>query len=255
MSWKTLLAAACMTVASSAPLGAAVLYSSDFGAGYVNGELAGQNGWLTFQPATTPQASGFVVSDGVVVATSGIDASTSPRYAWQDYAAAGAAAIAAGETELQTAVRMYVQSGTSTARIGLLNYDTTGRVLAGFTVQQDTGALTMLGFFDNAGTTGVYSFPTGETITRDAWHDFLVTWDHASGRFTLSWDEDPGFYVDGAAAGATPGETDFYLTRNGSTTPAVARFDDLLVVAVPEPSLLGLGTLALGGVALRRRRA
>ena len=247
-------AVACVSSAASA----GIIYSTGFNAseGYVVGNLNGQQGWETYQPAAgtgSPVAS--ITADGRVQMNSGTSASESGRYAWHgNYGAQFDVERAAGNTRLYTTVEMNVaRAQTSVGRIGLVNYDTTGtKILSGFYVQVNTGAVYMLGWYNNAGTAGTYAFNTNTFLTFDTWTTMTTTWDSDTGRFQV-FVGSTGFYVDGAAAGATADETDFYATRNAGTIAGSALFDNLEIgTTTPAPGALAL--LGVAGLAGARRR-
>jgi len=259
----------CMTAAAVASMASAqsstTIYSTGFnsGEGYVAGDINGQNGWTTYQPGagsgyanvtfTAPPGFG---GDGALQINSGTDASTSPRYAWPTgYGSTWDSLVASnGYDTLRVKTSMYLASGSaSTARLGLVSFDSTGsKILSGFYVQQSTGVLYMLGYYNNAGTLNNYAFNTGVTLGFNSWVDITTTWNRATGRFEVFWGSN-GFYVDGAGAGSTADETDFYVTRNGSAISTTAYFDNLSIEAVPAPGAIAL--LGLAGLAGRRRRA
>ena len=249
--------------ALAASASAGILYQTGFNAseGYVEGALSGQQGWSVFQPSATSVFANVTFSapagnkGGALAFTSGTDSTSSPRYAWPaGYGAAYESAAASGEVVLTQSVDMYMASGsTSTARIGAVTFDATGtRILTGFYVQQNTGILYMLAYYNNGGTFGNYAFNTGVQLGNNAWTTVTSTWDRWTGRTIVSWGAN-AFYVDGAGIGSIADETDIYGTRNGSTVAATVYFDNMLVsTEVPAPGALSL--LGLAGVAGSRRR-
>jgi hypothetical protein len=254
-------ALAAIGLASSAS--AAVLYSTNFDSsqGYAVGDINGQNGWSIYQPGggggfaniTSSAPAGFG-GDHALEMNSGIDANTSPRYAWPAaYGAAFTAEASAGNNVLYTQCSMYMASGSaSTERTGLVSFDSTGaKLLSGFYVQANTGIVYLLAYYNNAGTLNNYAFNTNATIGFDQWVNFSTTWNQATGRMEVFWGAN-GFYVDGAGAGSVADETDFYATRNGSTVANSVYFDNLEIGTVPAPGALAL--LGLAGLAGRRRR-
>lgn len=256
----TLTALAAATISSAASAG--LIYSTDFN-NYNLGDINGQNGWTTYDPTSTGGGGGFanIVAGGNngtkgLQFNSGTSASFSPRYAWPaNYGTAWSAEAAAGNTQLVVSVDMKLNSGTaSTARLGAVSYDLSGsKILGGFYVQQGTGMVYMLGYYNNAGTLNNFAFSTNVTLAYDTWTTFTTTWDSVTGRFTLSWGSN-SFFVDGAGAGLVADETDFYNTRNGGTVAASATFDNLSISAIPAPGALALlGVAGLTGG--RRRRA
>jgi len=253
------LAAAVLSSAASA----GIFYSTgfeDFAAGDVNG----QNGWTTYDPTfttgggnfasvTTGAPAGFGGSNAMRF-DSGTSATSSPRYAWAPaFGSAFSAEAAAGNNIFYAQTSMYMGSGqTSTARHGMVTFDATGsKILTGFYVQANTGLVYLLANYNNAGTINNFAFNTNITMGFDQWVTFTTTWNQTTGRMEVYWGAN-GFYVDGAAAGSTADECDFYNTRNASTLGATSYFDNLEIGAVPAPGAIAL--LGLAGLAGRRRR-
>ncbi|MCX5640336.1 MAG: hypothetical protein NT059_05935 [Planctomycetota bacterium] len=249
-------AVACVSSAASA----GVIYSTGFNAseGYVVGNLNGQQGWVTYQPsAGTGSAAANITADGRMQMNSGTSAAESARFAWNaNYGAQFDIERAAGNTRLYTTVEMNVpRAQSSVARIGLYNYDPTGsKILSGFYINVNTGILTLVGYYNNAGTVGNYGFTTTTAITFDTWTTMTTTWDSDTGRFQVFMGS-TGFYVDGAGAGLTANQTDFYASRNGGTIVGTALFDNLEVgTTTPAPGAMALLGVA-GLVGARRRRS
>ena len=249
-------AVACVSSAASA----GVIYSTGFNAseGYVVGNLNGQQGWTTYQPSTgTGSSVASITAAGTMQMNSGTSAAESARFAWNgNYGAQFDIERAAGNTRLYTVVDMNVpRAQTSVGRIGVYNYDVTGtKILSGFFIQLNTGILSLVGSYNNAGTVGNYSFATTTAITFDTWTTMTTTWDSDTGRFQVFMGS-TGVYVDGAAAGSTADETDFYSTRNAGTVAGTAFFDNLEVgTTTPAPGALALLGVA-GLVGGRRRRS
>jgi hypothetical protein len=256
------MAAAVATAAASA----GVIYSTGFEAseGFVAGDINGQNGWATYDPTATGGGGGFAnVTTGApagfggsqaVSFASGTSGTTSPRYAWGPaFGAAFAAEAAAGNTTYYAQTSMYMASGqTSTARHGMVTFDSTGtKIVTGFYVQANTGLVFLLANYNNAGTINNFAFNTNITMGFDQWVTFTTTWNQTTGRMEVFWGAN-GFYVDGAAAGSIADECDFYNTRNGSTIGAMSYFDNLEIGAIPAPGAVAL--LGLAGLVGRRRR-
>jgi len=244
------------------------IYSTGFDTsqGYAAGNVDGQNGWDTYQPSSTVGFASVTMSapagftgTGALSLTSGTSASTSPRSAWPpSYESTFSAQVTAGATQHVSQVSMYLPSGsTSTARLGLVTYATqNNKILGGFFVQANTGTMYMIGYYNNAGTLNNFTFNTNAQFGYDTWNTVTTTWSPTTGRFELFWGA-YGFYVDGAAAGSIAKETDFYATRNNSSTAATAYFDNLRIGTyspVPEPSTYAaLSALGLVGFGLWRR--
>jgi MYXO-CTERM domain-containing protein len=247
-------AVACVSSAASA----GVIYSTGFNAseGYVVGNLDGQQGWTTYQPsAGTGSAAASITAAGTMQMNSGTSAAESGRFAWNgNYGGTFDIERAAGNTRLYTTVEMNVPRGqTSVGRIGVYNYDVTGeKILSGFFIQLNTGILSLVGSYNNAGSIGNYAFATTTVIAFDTWTTMTTTWDSDTGRFQVFMGS-TGFFVDGAAAGSTANETDFYSTRNGGTVAGRALFDNLEIgTTTPAPGALAL--LGVAGLAGARRR-
>jgi len=254
----TLTALAAATISSAASAG--LIYQTNFN-NYTLGDVNGQNGWGTYDPTNTTGGGGFanVVASGNgsqgLQLNSGTGATTSPRYAWPaGYGSQWQAEAAAGNTKLSVSCDMYMASGsTSTARIGMVSFDSTGsKILTGYYVQANTGLVYLLANYNNAGTINNFAFNTNVTMGFDQWVTFTTTWDAVTGRMEVSWGAN-AFYVDGAAAGSIADETDFYATRNASTVATSATFDNLSISAIPAPGAIAL--LGVAGLVSRRRRA
>jgi MYXO-CTERM domain-containing protein len=263
MKCAYVMAGIAATAVASFASASVTFYSTGFDSseGYTVGDISGQNGWSTFQPGagagytnvTNSAPSGFG-GDQALSMTSGIDANTSPRYAWPaGYAAQFTAAAAAGDNVAVSQCSMYMASGsTSTERTGMVVFDATGaKILTGFYVQANTGIVYLLANYNNAGTINNFAFNTNVSIGYNQWVNFTTTWNQATGRMEVFWGAN-GFFVDGAAAGSVADETDFYATRNGSTVANTVYFDNLAIGAVPTPGALAL--LGLAGLTARRRR-
>ncbi|MEY3142854.1 MAG: hypothetical protein RLY21_1347 [Planctomycetota bacterium] len=255
---------AAAAVASLAP--AAIYYQTGFNTseGFATGDITGQNGWSTYDPTFTTGGGNFASitdsapagfeGDRALRFDSGTSAASSPRYAWAPgYGSLFAADAAAGNTTFVAQTSMYLASGsTSTARLGMVTFDSTGsKILTGFYVQANTGIVYLLANYNNAGTINNFAFNTNVTIGFNQWVNFTTTWNQTTGRMEVLWGT-TGFFVDGAAAGSIADETDFYSTRNGSTVSATAYFDSFSVGAIPTPGAVAL--LGLAGLAARRRR-
>jgi MYXO-CTERM domain-containing protein len=257
--------ASVVALSAASAVSASVFYSTGFEApDFTTGDVNGQSGWTTFDPTFTTGGGNFAsVTNGAPAGFGGSQAlrfdggtaaTSSPRYAWgPSYGAAFSAAAAGGENVLYASTSMYLASGqTSTARLGMVTFDSTGaKILTGFYVQANTGIVYLLANYNNAGTIGNFAFSTNLTIGLDQWVNFTTTWNQATGRMEVFWGAN-GFFVDGAGAGSIADETDYYATRNGSTIASTAYFDNLEVGAVPAPGAVAL--LGMAGLIGRRRR-
>jgi len=253
------------TAVASIATASVTFYSTGFEApDFAAGDVNGQSGWTTYDPTfttgggnfasvTTSAPAGFGGSQALRF-DGGTSATSSPRYAWGPaFGAQFTAAAAAGDNVLVAQTSMYMASGqTSTARLGMVTFDSTGaKILTGFYVQANTGLVYLLANYNNAGTINNFAFNTNVTIGYDQWVNFTTSWNQATGRMEVFWGAN-GFFVDGAAAGSVADETDYYATRNGSTIASTAYFDNFAVGAVPAPGAIAL--LGLAGLTARRRR-
>jgi len=259
------MAGIAATAVASLASASVTFYSTGFEApDFAAGDVNGQSGWTTYDPTFTTGGGNFAtVTTGAPAGfggsqslrfDSGTGATSSPRYAWGPaYGAQFTAAAAAGDNVAVAQVSMYMASGsTSTARQGMVTFDSTGaKILTGFYVQANTGIVYLLANYNNAGTINNFAFNTNVTIGFDQWVNFTTTWNQATGRMEVFWGAN-GFFVDGAAAGSVADETDLYNTRNASTIGTTAYFDNLSTGAIPAPGAIAL--LGLAGLTARRRR-
>jgi len=238
------------------------------------GTTAGQGGWYTFTSGLGGAANWNIVNDPaaggtrgqVLATTAGTTASgnNSTRFAWTDDIAN--ASRPASETFITTTYDFYVGgSATSTNRYGAYMYDASGsKILAGATVQNNTGQLYVVGNYNNAGSIGNFAFSTGTSgiLARNTWVSLIVTFDMVTGRFQAGYSTNGGasynvFFVDGAAAGTAVAELDLIGSVNSGTAAQGATtgyYDNIQVTSSPAPGALALlGVAGLAGA--RRRRA
>jgi MYXO-CTERM domain-containing protein len=238
------------------------------------GSTAGQGGWYTFTSGLGGAANWNIVNDpaaggtrGQVLATTAGTTATgnnSTRFAWTDDVAN--ASRPASETFITTTYDFYVGgSATSTNRYGAYMYDASGsKILAGATVQNNTGQLYVVGNYNNAGSIGNFAFSTGTSgiLARNTWVSLIVTFDMVTGRFQAGYSTNGGasynvFFVDGAAAGTAVAELDLIGSVNAGTAAQGATtgyYDNIQVTSSPAPGALALlGVAGLAGA--RRRRA
>ena len=238
------------------------------------GTTAGQGGWYTLTSGLGGAANWNIVNDpaaggtrGQVLATTAGTTATgnnSTRFAWTDDIAN--ASRPASETFIACTYDFYVGgSATSTNRYGAYMYDASGsKILAGATVQNNTGQLYVVGNYNNAGTIGNFAFSTGTSgiLARNTWYTLAVTFDMVTGRFQAGYSTDGGatfnlFFVNGAAAGTAVAELDLIGSVNSGTAAQGATtgyYDNIQVTSSPAPGALALlGVAGLAGA--RRRRA
>jgi len=273
---------------TAAPAAVIVLQDTNFESGFTLGQLttdatgttAGQGGWFTFGSTAT---AWNIVADPVAGGTHGnvlrtqAAATGSTRYAWTDAVANGMASNPSTNDVFKIKYDFYMggSSATSKNRYGLYLYDSTGtKILAGATMQNDTGQFYLLSYYSNAGTVGNYSFSSGDPgkLSRNTWYTFSMEFNKTTGRTIAGFSKDGGanftsFYVDGAAAGTNPDELDTVASVNSSPagTSSYGYYDNIHMysetsggsAAVPEPSSLaifGIGAYVAGIGAVRRRR-
>jgi len=238
------------------------------------GVVAGQGGWYTYTAGLGGSANWTISNDpaaggtrGQVLATTAGTTATgnnSTRFAWTDDIAN--ASRPASETFIACTYDFYVGgSATSTNRYGAYMYDASGsKILAGATVQNNTGQLYVVGNYNNAGTIGNFAFSTGTSgiLARNTWYTLAVTFDMVTGRFQAGYSTDGGatfnlFFVNGAAAGTAVAELDLIGSVNSGTAVqggTTGYYDNIQVTSSPAPGALALlGVAGLAGA--RRRRA
>ena len=281
-AFLTVAAVACVSTTTFADT---VLQSSNFNApAYTIGNLsndatgttAGQQGWYVYNTGTGGAADLQVVVDprpgtvdrGQVLAVTAGNTATGnnvTRFGWTD--SIHNASRPAGETLIVATYDFYMggASSTSTNRYGNYMYDASGtKILAGVTMQNNTGQFYIVGNYNNAGTIGNYSFSTGTSglLSRNTWYTFAITFDMATGRFQGGFSRDGGatfsmFYVDGAAAGIAVDEMDIIGSANSGTAAqggTTGYYDNIVVTSTPAPGALALLGVA-GLVGGRRRRS
>lgn len=206
----------------------------------MTGTTTGQGGWYTFNNSTATgqkKESFQIVDDPASPASKGMVFKMVPgttaagnnvgRFAWTDDIKNRISSNPEGNSIFIVVYDFYFggASTTSTSKYGAYLYDATGtKILAGVTVQNNTGQFYLVGNYNNAGTVGNFSFSTqtGGILTRGQWYRFAITFDKTTGRVVAGFSSNGGgsyamFYVDGAAAGATPGELDLIGSANSGT--------------------------------------
>ena len=280
------IAFASLTLAVAAAANADMLVSSQNFNGLTIGNLAsdttgvtaGQGGWYIFgSPATYAQ----IVADpnaantngatahngGQVLQTQAATTGTSTRFTWNDDVFNTMGANPAGNNLFVMTYDFYMDgpSANSTNRYGNYLYDTTGtKIIAGCTMQNNTGQFYLLSNYNNAGTIGNFSFSTGTSgiLARNTWYTFQYSFNSTTGRVTAGFKAFGAasfteFFVDGAAAGSVAGEYDLIGSVNAAAagTSTLGFYDNIeafTTVGVPAPGAIAL--LGLAGLAGRRRR-
>ena len=236
------------------------------------GAVAGQGGWYIFgstasyaQVVSDPSAG--IHNGGQVLQTQAATSGTSTRFTWNDDVANTMGSNPAENNVFNMTYDFYMggASATSTNRYGNYLYDTTGtKIIAGCTMQNNTGQFYLLSNYNNAGTIGNFSFSTGTSgiLTRNAWYTFQYSFNKTTGRVTAGFKAFGAatftdFFVDGAAAGSVAGEYDLIGSVNAAAagTSTLGFYDNINAftsVGVPAPGAIAL--LGLAGLVGRRRR-
>ena len=236
------------------------------------GATAGQGGWYIFgSPASYAQVvsdpSAGIHNGGQVLQTQAATSGTSTRFTWNDDVANTMGSNPAENNVFNMTYDFYMGgvSSTSTNRYGNYLYDTTGtKIIAGCTMQNNTGQFYLLSNYNNAGTIGNFSFSTGTSgiLARNTWYTFMYTFNSTTGRVTAGFKAFGAatfteFFVDGAAAGSVGGEYDLVGSVNAAAagTSTLGYYDNINAftsAAVPTPGAIAL--LGLAGLVGRRRR-
>ena len=247
-------------------------------AGDTSGANAGQGGWYIFgspasyaQVVTDPNAANTngtnAHNGGQVLRTQAATSGTSTRFTWNDdvYNTMGSNPV--GNTVFNMTYDFYMDgnSATSTNRYGNYLYDTTGsKILAGVTMQNNTGQLYLLSNYNNAGTVGNFSFSTGTSgiLARNTWYTLMYTFNKTTGRVTAGFKAYGAatfteFFVDGAAAGSDAGEYNLIGSVNAAAagTSTLGFYDNINAwTSAPVPAPGAIALLGLAGFVSRRRR-
>ena len=236
------------------------------------GVTAGQGGWYIFgstasyaQVVSDPSAG--IHNGGQVLQTQAATSGTSTRFTWNDDVHNTMGSNPAENNVFNMTYDFYMGgvSATSTNRYGNYLYDTTGtKILAGVTMQNNTGQFYLLSNYNNAGTIGNFSFSTGTSgiLARNTWYTFMYTFNSTTGRVTAGFKAFGAatfteFFVEGAAAGSVGGEYDLIGSVNAAAagTSTLGFYDNINAftsVGVPAPGAIAL--LGLAGLVGRRRR-
>ena len=236
------------------------------------GAVAGQGGWYIFgSPASYAQVvsdpSAGIHNGGQVLQTQAATSGTSTRFTWNDDVFNTMGSNPAENNVFNMTYDFYMGgvSANSRNRYGNYLYDTTGtKILAGVTMQNDTGQFYLLSNYNNAGTIGNFSFSAGTSaiLARNTWYTFMYTFNKTTGRVTAGFKAYGAatfteFFVEGAAAGSVAGEYDLIGSVNQAAagTSTLGYYDNINAftsAAVPAPGAIAL--LGLAGLVGRRRR-
>jgi hypothetical protein len=233
------------------------------------GATAGPGGWYTFGSVATYAQ---VVADpnagthngGQVLQTQAAATGGSTRFTWNDDVFNTMGSNPSENNVFSMTYDFYMGgvSATSKNRYGNYLYDTTGtKILAGCTMQNDTGQFYLLSNYNNAGTIGNFSFSAGTSaiLARNTWYTFMYTFNSTTGRTTAGFKAYGAasfteFFVDGAAAGSVAGEYDLVGSVNAAAagTSTLGYYDNINAYTTPAPGAIAL--LGLAGLVGRRRR-
>ena len=236
------------------------------------GTTAGQGGWYIFGSAASyaqvvSDPSAGIHNGGQVLQTQAATSGTSTRFTWNDDVMNTMGSNPTENNVFNMTYDFYMGgvSSTSTNRYGNYLYDTTGtKIIAGVTMQNNTGQFYLLSNYNNAGTIGNFSFSTGTSgiLTRNTWYTFQYSFNSTTGRVTAGFKAFGAatftdFFVDGAAAGSVAGEYDLIGSVNAAAagTSTLGYYDNINAftsVGVPAPGAIAL--LGLAGLVGRRRR-
>ena len=236
------------------------------------GVTAGQGGWYIFgstasyaQVVSDPSAGSH--NGGQVLRTQAATSGTSTRFTWNDDVMNTMGSNPTENNVFNMTYDFYMGgvSANSKNRYGNYLYDTTGtKIIAGCTMQNDTGQFYLLSNYNNAGTIGNFSFSTGTSgiLARNTWYTFQYSFNSTTGRVTAGFKAFGAatfteFFVDGAAAGSAAGEYDLIGSVNAAAagTSTLGYYDNINAftsVGVPAPGAIAL--LGLAGLVGRRRR-
>ena len=241
------------------------------------GTTAGQGGWYIFgstasyaQVVTDPNATNSnganAHNGGKVLQTQAATSGTSTRFTWNDDVYNTMGSNPAGNKLFNMTYDFYMDgpSATSTNRYGNYLYDTTGtKILAGVTMQNNTGQFYLLSNYNNAGTIGNFSFSAGTSaiLARNTWYTFMYTFNSTTGRVTAGFKAYGAaafteFFVDGAAAGSVAGEYDLIGSVNAAAagTSTLGFYDNINAFTSPVPAPGAIALLGLAGLVTGRRR-
>lgn len=212
------------------------------------GTTAGQGSYYAYNGAVTDYQ---IVSEGGVhdkVLQIAGPASTTPTalYLWKDGLSTLWGTRTTGNNIIEIEVDLYV-GGASTSKNGHLIYlyDSTGsKVLAGLRFVPETGVLTGVAYYNNAGTLNNYSFnllASGSLVlAANSWYRIGMSYDYTTGQ--VLWNA-PGMTgaagVIGAASTNVPTEIDFVASAGTSNaSSSTMKWDNMTVKATSTNTLL-----------------
>jgi len=227
----------------------------------LTGNTAGQGNWYTYTPTTAVPAGTLsdykVVNDAIsnskVFQITGSSGSAGSRYLFQDLSTSWANRTS-GNDIIQVEYDFFTGSGVTTSkntfRTYIYTYDgTTTVAVAGYYYDPATLKLSGWAYYDNAGTSGYYTFNLvtgGLTLDANTWYRIGVAYDYNTGDVT--WKDANGLFYGGVTAALTGvdiSECDFSV--NSGTTATVTNtasnqflVDNISITAVSVESLLGV---------------
>lgn len=250
-------AAICFAALNRAP--AQVVFSNDFGTGYTDGNLVGQNGWTITSTATNNPLQ--VTNSQAIVGTSGQDA-------WNAFGTAITNADHVGGYTLTT-IALSLDSAQATGDY-FFHLSSPTNTTGNF-YQRLYARSTNTGFqfgISVSSTNATNGLIWGSSILNFSnTYSAVLKWDFLSGgsNDVISLFIDPTgdistniAYVTATWGTAEPTTLAAANFRQGSAANApVVRVDSITVEVVPEPStyaLLALGAAGFAGYVIRRRR-
>lgn len=270
-----------MLMISGLAASAQTLQFETFDEGFVNGDIGtditgvtpGQGDYLTFAtngaaPTTSTNAGNdnFTITDngfeGLGFQITGPNGNKGSRFMWKDGFADLWAGRTTGNDVVEVEYDFYTGAATtSTGQVGVRLYGDDGattRVLNGFVFAVDTKILSGVAFLQNGAVTGTYliNLATGGLVLDpETWYRIGFGYDTVTGQpFWKVADGETGSIATANWAVSDtflPSEIDYVwgiptpsATVPTNTEAASVTFDNLLVEAVAEEALLGVGQIA-----------
>ena len=250
----------------------------------VTGTTPGQGGWYTYSSNGNNGAYKIVSTStygrtGQGVSITGASGASSYRYMYQDLSAQWAARNA-GDDVLWAEWSQYMSGTASTSAnmAGVSLYDSSYNILGGMAAGYGSGISSYpqrsvygLAYYTDTstGTSGNYFFKLSGTtlgsggtapLAAIGFTKYATSFNQTTGEVNWFYSVDGGatyngFFVDGAAAGASLMEVDLEMSNMGTlaNSAATAIYGDLNIYATPAPGAVAL--VGMAGLMARRRRA
>lgn len=208
----------------------------------VTAGVPGQNDWFTFGLANSNYQIVSVGATDNALSLTGSSSATGTAYAFKDMTTDWTARDLGNDVIwVQYQLKTISASTTSANAFRVALFDVAGNGLAGFRYTPSTGVLVGLARYNNAGTTGFYSFnlaaAPGLVLAQNTVIDLAFTYNKTTGE--IHWIAQQGAnllansYVAGVA-GSDPIEMDVYVTAGtGNTVAATTLYDNFLNWAQP----------------------